>query len=892
MLEEETRKEPGGQTFVMPLPPSRQEQQDRSQRTTTEIAAATTMTATVFTVDDDLNSRRVVTALKEFRSRSPKFSVREISLSDHPEKRSELRRWLQGRRLSLATTSPPSTVSSTGSGGGHNNRCVQKNGLHPPVVARAMGDGSPSSDSNSVPQVFFGTAWIGGVEETMRALEEEKLEACSREGSAKNSSGDDDAKLIQRLLELDVDDTPSDADATGSACCSAPSSSCIPPGLNTKTLYRVPTVSIRLPTDSTMTTYWDIADKVKNTLPLSDVLHQGTLYRNCFRGDAAAREISLALDISANEAIEFGSVLLDSNVVQVIHKDGAAVDPAPTESGRQLFDGGKDSIYRMQCHATPEVLNSYRIWPTPSQEENQECAISISSSQVADPLEVVDALDALLRAIELESIESGGRNKGKGGTSRHKVSHSRAILNQRYPMFEESVCELQVVDLKGSFSDDGDYGRKLAFALNLYKLMLRYAFLKVGVPVTEQDRVHFLRNVKFNIGGDLYSFQEWLDGVLRGNAKVTNSTSPLFNRHDHRREFTLMPPPLETSSFSTKRKLDGRLHFAVNTDPMLGSPASLPFPRFSPGAGRDVNNIDGASSKDEDIIGELEVAARVFCADNTNVFIDHVNVVVGLSKIFAWYRSDFGTKKDAMLKRICGYLEGSKKLDMQKVLSSKKSYKIEFVDVNWTRNVSDFLEYDKKSLVGDATTIKTMLRRFKPPKPTPDEGLRLSTLHGLNMLDTLPEERFDRITRMVKDEFDVPLCVVSLIDSDRQWFKSVQWECPVPQLSTCETSRDVSFCGHTIHKSKDEIMVVENTLEDDRFAENPLVAGGLNLRFYAGATLSVPTYKGSSNFVNIGTLCILDLKPRGFGEAEQATLLRYAQDIKEEILRREMEDCE
>lgn len=97
---------------------------------------------------------------------------------------------------------------------------------------------------------------------------------------------------------------------------------------------------------------------------------------------------------------------------------------------------------------------------------------------------------------------------------------------------------------------------------------------------------------------------------------------------------------------------------------------------------------------------------------------------------------------------------------------------------------------------------------------------------------------------MVRSTFDVPLVFVSLVDQNRQWFKSTVWEtdaCPrVPG-----TGRDVSFCGHAIHNSEDKEFIIPNALEDDRFADNPLVTGDLGLRFYAGIPLSVPSEVGN-----------------------------------------------
>src|SRR4051812_3360771 len=99
-------------------------------------------------------------------------------------------------------------------------------------------------------------------------------------------------------------------------------------------------------------------------------------------------------------------------------------------------------------------------------------------------------------------------------------------------------------------------------------------------------------------------------------------------------------------------------------------------------------------------------------------------------------------------------------------------------------------------------------RMREPPIPH-DEPQRLAALHGLRILDTAPEERFDRITRLAARMFDVPVALVSLIDAERQWFKSRVG------MNLCETPRGLSFCGHAILQS--EAMVVEDAFDDERF---------------------------------------------------------------------------
>lgn len=140
-----------------------------------------------------------------------------------------------------------------------------------------------------------------------------------------------------------------------------------------------------------------------------------------------------------------------------------------------------------------------------------------------------------------------------------------------------------------------------------------------------------------------------------------------------------------------------------------------------------------------------------------------------------------------------------------------------------------------------------------------NETERLSNLHSLNILRTDPEERFDRLTRLASEALEVPIALISLVDRETQWFKSCIG------LDTDETSREVAFCAHAI--LEDGILVVPDTLLDDRFADNPLVAAPPNIRFYAGCPV-----KSSENFA-LGTLCLIDTRPRQL-DSRQLNILR------------------
>ena len=156
----------------------------------------------------------------------------------------------------------------------------------------------------------------------------------------------------------------------------------------------------------------------------------------------------------------------------------------------------------------------------------------------------------------------------------------------------------------------------------------------------------------------------------------------------------------------------------------------------------------------------------------------------------------------------------------------------------------------------------------EPPVPI-DETRRLKSLQALRIMDSAPEERFDRVTRMAKRLFRVETCLVSLVDARRQWFKSKQG------LDACETSRAVSFCGHAI--LEDEAFVVEDTHADARFSDNPLVTGDPHLRFYAGYPVHAPDGH------RIGTLCLIDGRPRSFSDVDAELLQDFAALVDEEL---------
>ncbi|NND75454.1 MAG: sensor domain-containing diguanylate cyclase [Ilumatobacter sp.] len=151
------------------------------------------------------------------------------------------------------------------------------------------------------------------------------------------------------------------------------------------------------------------------------------------------------------------------------------------------------------------------------------------------------------------------------------------------------------------------------------------------------------------------------------------------------------------------------------------------------------------------------------------------------------------------------------------------------------------------------------------------ESARLGHLYALDLLDGPADERFDRITRVASRALRIPIALVSLVDADRQWFCSTQG------IDAAETPRGDAFCSHAI-AGQAPMMVVENALDDPRFAENPLVQGDPHIRFYAGAPIASP------GGPLIGTLCIIDSEPRKLLRADAQVLRDLADLVEREVL--------
>ena len=161
-------------------------------------------------------------------------------------------------------------------------------------------------------------------------------------------------------------------------------------------------------------------------------------------------------------------------------------------------------------------------------------------------------------------------------------------------------------------------------------------------------------------------------------------------------------------------------------------------------------------------------------------------------------------------------------------------------------------------------------------KKLPTESARVRALRAYKILDTPPEQTYDDITALAAFICDMPIALISLVDSERQWFKSKVG------LSASETSREVSFCAHAILDT--DIMVINDARADERFARNPLVTCAPDIRFYAGVPLI------ASDGYSLGTLCVIDQQPRDLSAVQQEQLKALARQVVVQLEHRRISD--
>lgn len=464
------------------------------------------------------------------------------------------------------------------------------------------------ADRLTVPQVFFNEKHIGGADDTVAVLEEWDKET--------NTSA----------LEKYTAEIASQPDPTDSRL-QVPNE---PPVVESPPPERPDVKSITLP-DTTAVTVLEITEQLKQILPDGQNLkHNLTIYKRSFTGRQAVLAFQKHFNnITKEDAVKFGRQLLKAGLICHVCDEH---DFRDTES----------KYFRLQCHQTPDVLNSYRIW-------NER----VDSNAMA----LVKRLKKLLGKVFTAVTDPATGN----------VDYKSAADLPEYAVFEEAVCELQNVDI--SAQDDTT---RSAYAINVYNLMITYAFIKVGIGQTNLARSAFFGRTCLNLGGHLLSFSDLENGVLRSNSKPPYMFSLPFGRSDPRL-------PLAVAN------KDCRIHFALN----CGAKSCPPIKHFS------------AESLGE----ELRIVASAFCEQDENVLVDSENHELHLSMILYWYRTDFATSNAELPTVIVQYLRGAKKEALQKMIDSGKPVTVKFLEYNWDTNASEFVPFESSILCPNESII-------------------------------------------------------------------------------------------------------------------------------------------------------------------------------------------
>lgn len=256
---------------------------------------------------------------------------------------------------------------------------------------------------------------------------------------------------------------------------------------------------------------------------------------------------------------------------------------------------------------------------------------------VQDPISLVDGISTLYNQIESKYTQNG------------LVDYVSIEMDADFPKIVKEMAKLQFISLK-----DMDTSTKMAFVINLYNTLIKIAFVTAGIPKNDLTRLSFFDTVAINVGGDLFTFNDLENGLLRANSVPPYHLTKPFGKGDGRSNYALA-------------KTDPRIHFALN----CGAKSCPSVRRYT------------ATGIEE----ELTAAANAFCGDDSNVVLDETKSELRVSKIFKWYSSDFASLKVEVPSQITKYLTGKKKESLEQFIQSG-NISVDFVPYDWTTNAS------------------------------------------------------------------------------------------------------------------------------------------------------------------------------------------------------------
>jgi len=459
------------------------------------------------------------------------------------------------------------------------------------------------ADRLTVPQVFFNDEHIGGADDTLAVLEQWDKEAKYATALERYEKEIASVENAPSDVRLEVPTTP-------------PVQAKPEPPRSEDDLILLPNGEEK--------SILEVTQLLVKGMPRSNLSYLLKVYMNVFTGEEGVDALMKMFQLqSREEAIIFGQLFQKRKLLNHVADD-------------HKFQDTSSFYYRLQAFQEPKVLNTYRIW---------------TDRVDPDSMALLARLKKLMGKIESDCTDDEGY-----------LDYVAAKEHPKYDIFEEAACELQGVNFKDMAEDE-----KLAFGINLYNLVIKHAFMKVGIPSGVFGRALFFTSVGYNIGGDFLSFSDLENGVLRGNKKAPGKLSQPFSSSDRRSNLALS-------------NVDARIHFALN----CGAKSCPPVKKFTSQA----------------INEELRIVAQAFCEQDDNVGIDEANSVLSLSKILSWYRSDFATSTSELPGIIVTFLRGEKRKKLQRMIDdSGKAIKVTFNDYDWGTNASKSEGFSKEKLV-------------------------------------------------------------------------------------------------------------------------------------------------------------------------------------------------
>lgn len=503
------------------------------------------------------------------------------------------------------------------------------------------------SDRLTVPQVFFNSKHIGGANETMEYMQIEKWldnNNNNNHGTAKDKYDQtisNEPDPIDQRLRLPTEKEESEVKNQERLLL---------PSREKQFLSLPIPISNKQNTDkndddddnnkTTMkVTLVEITELLKRILPRRELKYYMKNYKNSFTGkefvDCICEEYSSHLK-NHNEAIELGNYLIENHIIHHVVDD------------HKNIHYSNSYYYRLHCDHTPNVLNSYCHWM--DNVDNDHIMYILKKN--------TKLLNSIVNDVTTTTKTTNGINDKTNNKTKLSIQYYKAIKHENFPNFEESICELQGVDLSKL-----DENTKLAFGINVYNLMIKYAFIKVGIPMSDLNRSSFFNNVSFNIGNHIYTFSEWENGILRSNRKAPYSLMTPFNKRNDKRH-----------SYKCTT-VDYRIHFALN----CGAKSCPPIKQFTSQA----------------INEELRIVTQAFMEDDDNITIDEEKNILKVNKILSWYKQDFEESTSDNNKLQHTILKSmrnntKKKEKLQSMIDSNKPIKIIFKPYDWTVPDVDF----------------------------------------------------------------------------------------------------------------------------------------------------------------------------------------------------------